>query len=392
MNCTIQQDNEIRITGRIDSGNSADFEKELFECADKIQGDITLDFSRLEYVSSAGLRVLLKLRKKFPKVNITNVSREVYEIFEMTGFAEMFNISKALRVIDITDCELIGRGGNGAVYRISNDEIVKTYRENTPDEVIEKERQYAHDAFVAGVPTAIPYDVVKVGDSLGIIFEMIKADLFSVKLNAKPDKFEDNALAYARLFKEIHQVDVANSNLPTTKSLYLNYVNRISEWYTSKEIDKLTDFINSIPDRNTVVHGDFHTNNVMVQDDELMIIDMAEMSYGHPIFDLAASYYVHMLNARIDPDAIVKYLGISVETSAKLWNKLMRVFFDTEDEEKINNYNRTIERFCMLKSALIPAIWFNMPRERKQAAVDRAREYLFPYMDELLEDLKAMNL
>ena len=65
-----------RIKGKIDSTNAAEFEKELMAAK-----PAELDASELEYISSAGLRVLLKLAKAVGDVTVNNVSSEVYEIF-----------------------------------------------------------------------------------------------------------------------------------------------------------------------------------------------------------------------------------------------------------------------------------------------------------------------
>lgn len=113
-----------QIKGRIDSTNAAEFEKKLMAAK-----PAEIDASELEYISSAGLRVLLKLAKAVGDVTVNNVSSEVYEIFEVTGFTEILNVKKALREVSIEGCQLIGKGGNGTVYRIDNETIVKVFRE-----------------------------------------------------------------------------------------------------------------------------------------------------------------------------------------------------------------------------------------------------------------------
>lgn len=75
---------------------------------------------KLEYISSAGLRVLLKLTKSVGEVSIVNVSPEVYEIFDVTGFTSILNVKKALREISVDGCEVIGAGGAGHEGAISS--------------------------------------------------------------------------------------------------------------------------------------------------------------------------------------------------------------------------------------------------------------------------------
>ena len=118
----------IELAGRIDSGNAASVEESILAQLDGAGiVPIVLDAAGLEYISSAGLRVLLRLRKKYPDIVVTGVRSEIYEIFEMTGFTEMMNVEKAYRVVSVEGCEVIGQGANGTIYRIDRDNVVKVY-------------------------------------------------------------------------------------------------------------------------------------------------------------------------------------------------------------------------------------------------------------------------
>ncbi len=68
-----------------------------------------LDADNLEYISIAGLRVMLRLRKSEPNLAIINTSPEVYSVFEMTGFTEMMKIEKTYPRISIECCEFIAK-------------------------------------------------------------------------------------------------------------------------------------------------------------------------------------------------------------------------------------------------------------------------------------------
>lgn len=78
---------QITLSGRIDSTNAAETENRIASAAAGAE-EIVLDATKLEYISSAGLRVLLRIRKTHPELRIRNVSPEVYDILEMTGFTE----------------------------------------------------------------------------------------------------------------------------------------------------------------------------------------------------------------------------------------------------------------------------------------------------------------
>ena len=74
----------IAVEGRVDASNAAAAEKKIFHIKSEKPGKHTvLDADKLEYISSAGLRVILRLRKEAPKLAIINVAADVYEVFEM---------------------------------------------------------------------------------------------------------------------------------------------------------------------------------------------------------------------------------------------------------------------------------------------------------------------
>ena len=83
----------IALNGHIDSSNAADVEKEINQLRDENTFEnVYLDAENLEYISSAGLRIILRLRKNYSELKIMNVHPDVYEILDMTGFTEMIDL------------------------------------------------------------------------------------------------------------------------------------------------------------------------------------------------------------------------------------------------------------------------------------------------------------
>ena len=84
----------LKLNGRLDTTTSPDLEEELNASLEGIE-DLHFDFSELEYISSAGLRVLLSAQKKMKKqgeMSISGVNDVISEIFEMTGFSDILTI------------------------------------------------------------------------------------------------------------------------------------------------------------------------------------------------------------------------------------------------------------------------------------------------------------
>ena len=98
----------VCLLGHIDSGNAGALEEEIRAAREESEAEkLLLDAEDLEYISSAGLRVILRLRKQQPDLKIVNVSPEVYEILDMTGFTEMMEVRKAYRKLSVQGCEII---------------------------------------------------------------------------------------------------------------------------------------------------------------------------------------------------------------------------------------------------------------------------------------------
>lgn len=84
----------MKLGGRLDTTTAPELEKAFEENMD-VSKDLILDMKELEYISSAGLRVLLAAKKKMNqsgKMKLTGVSDEVMEVFEITGFSDILTI------------------------------------------------------------------------------------------------------------------------------------------------------------------------------------------------------------------------------------------------------------------------------------------------------------
>ena len=286
----------IFLSGRIKADNASAVDAELSKIIKSNPSNaLVLDATDLEYIASAGLRVLMKCRKASKKkVAIQNVSKAVFDVLEMTSFTKLFEVSKKPREISIEGCPQVGMGLSSKVYRLDPETIVKVYDRKVPFYKISREIDLAKKAFVLGVPTAISYDLVNVDGAYGVVFEMI-ADATAVgdALQANDCRdFDEIMKKFATLLKTLHQTEATkDSGLPSIKGTWLDWAKGMSAYYTQEEYDMLRRLIEEIPDRNTLVHCDFHAGNTLYQDGEVVVIDMADFGFGHPVFDFAAGSF-----------------------------------------------------------------------------------------------------
>ena len=84
----------IALEGRLDTTTAPELEQMLKDSMDSVN-ELTIDFSKLDYISSAGLRVLLSAHKVMSKkggMKVVNVNEIVKEVFDVTGFADILDI------------------------------------------------------------------------------------------------------------------------------------------------------------------------------------------------------------------------------------------------------------------------------------------------------------
>ena len=352
----------LYLSGRIDANNAADIETEIADVLAKNPGlTPTFDASELEYISSAGLRVLLKYRKAFRKdLDVLNVSSDVYEIFAVTGFTELLNVKKKLREISLDGLEVIGGGGFSTVYRLDPETIVKVFTNPTATLAgAEKDRMISREVFMHDIPTAIAYDVVKAGDKYGLVYEMIDADTVAGTLNKHPERLEELSLKMARLMKKLHTTEFTPGTFPDArdfmrKHLQLPFSKGIITAEDKAQIDGLID---RIPSRNTFVHMDYHPKNVMLNGNELVLIDVGDAGLGHPIVDLLVTY-AHLVfigrmaehHGKGDPvvEHHAKTLGLDHKTLAAVWDIMMSEYFGTTDTETLRRYEEVIGGYAPL--------------------------------------------
>ena len=85
----------ISIEGRLDTTTAPELENEISGAFEGIN-QVNLDFTTLEYISSAGLRIILGMQKQMNRqggaMTVRNVSAEIMEIFDVTGFSDILTI------------------------------------------------------------------------------------------------------------------------------------------------------------------------------------------------------------------------------------------------------------------------------------------------------------
>ena len=319
--------------GELNSYNADVMEKEVDEVlsSSKFQ-TLNLDFAKLNYISSAGLRIILKIKQKHDDSHVINANLDVYDVLQMTGFTNIMDVKKAMREMSVEGAEIIGEGFFSTVYRIDKDTIIKVFNRTSDEKQIERELKLAKQAFVLGIPTAISFDIVKVKNKLGVRFEML--DCMSLK-NAfikYPEKYDELLNKYVDLLKKINTTECFDPSVPSIKKFFLEKVDAIKHLLDEAHYEKLLGLMKSVPERSTFVHGDCHFKNIMVQGEDFLLIDMDTLSVGHPIFELANLRCPYVAFEEDAPGNCEQFFGMKAEYCVKLYDDIIRLYFGKEDE------------------------------------------------------------
>ena len=373
----------VSFDGRLDTEAAVKFEAELAEvCSGNPHTSMIFDAEKLDYVASSGLRIILKLAKTEKNFSVENVSPAVFSVFEMTGFTRIINIRKALRKIDLEKCERIGFGGNGAVYRVSEDEIVKVNYNPATYADLDMELAKAKEAFLLGIPTAISFDLVDCGEGRrGVVYETIKSRTLGETIQSSPELMDELTEKYVGQLNILHAVHTDNPVFGSAKDNYRKQVENASKFLTEEEGKMLEQILDVLPEGDRLCHCDAHPKNIMIQNGDMLWIDMEGMSVGHPIYDLISIAVI--LNGIRTDEMTLGICGMDIQTVLKFKDCFIRKYFKTEDPEMIQRYGSILDALRLIRTVFAVGFTSKNTEEFRPAIIAMARQVFFPNIQKI---------
>ncbi len=245
---------------------------------------------------------------------------------------------KEYREISVDGCACIGRGAKSEVYRYSDELIVKVYNHLNTYKDVERERSLARTAFIMGLPTAISFGIVSVGDKYGAMYELIDAKTFSELIAKSPEHVAYYAETLADLAHSIHGIQADEDTIFPDASLQLeSWVNRALSDEEPELADRIMSLVSGLPAGFGLVHGDFHTGNVFLSNGEPLIIDLDRMSVGPPIVDISSVYLFYVGFTELGPGKIEDFMGFSAEVAGRFYAAFIKQYLGTDDAAAIES-------------------------------------------------------
>ena len=238
-------------------------------------------------------------------------------------------MEQQFKQIDLGDLKPFAKGGTGECYRINEDTIIKLYYEGFPVDRILHEKDGARAALVAGVPTAISFDLVQARNRLGVMFELIQGRTLSELVVQDPDRAPQLGGILASIGKTLHNAEVRKTDLPSPTLAIRKELVKI-DYMSEEAVHRIEQYLNLLDQEKHYVHGDLHPNNVVVSVNGPMLVDMGGFSVGSAMFDLASLRFSLFESPDAKKEGRSSFNGMSHEEEQAFYQGFMQTYFGGE--------------------------------------------------------------
>ena len=178
-------------------------------------------------------------------------------------------------------------------------------------------------------------------------------------------------------------IDISRRNAETLNNAFDGRL------FTADEMNLIYKLYGKIPERDTIVHGNFHTRNAYVQNGELVLINMIETGVGHPIYEFANMYLPFIYLVHKSKEDVAALVGIDHYTAADFFAEIVRRYFKDFSEEdylQLKDVMQVLSHIKLMSSSL-PA-FSEMESEKRTEYLlkmkERLNEIYFSRADEVL--------
>jgi len=226
----------------------------------------------------------------------------------------------------------IAQGRTAEIYLWDEQHVLKLYRDWCPSDWADYEARVATAIYEAGVPSPALSEIVEVNGRRGLIYQRIQGISMLQDMNARPWLLLKHARSLAELHVQIHQKSI--DGLPKYKDR-LQYDIRNTQYLGQDLGNKALAQLDSLPDGQTLCHGDFHPGNIILTPAGPIVIDWMTASAGSPWADVART----SLLLSIGPKSAGKLVSPIIKIAIRLYyraylNRYHTLVPDTKNELK----------------------------------------------------------
>ena len=302
------------------------------------RGDVYVvyDCSTLAWIDMEGIGVFKDLRASGKRFGFKNLNADIKLLFKVEGLEEYLEGNDKLPEIDLSKCEKVNEGANGIIYRVSDDIVAKTFKEEPDYYDIVKQRIALKNAFVCGVPAPLSFGYAVYNDRIVMLMELINSKSLLQIIRSGQD-YDDYIIRYAQLIKMPHEIQDEQTLKKFMRDLFgreiLGKADRCDSVLPEEYRGRARKIIEEVDLPECLVHGDIHPKNIMISGDEMLFIDFDSFSTGKAVYDLGALYRTFFCNENRGVTDFNAFLKISFDECQKIWDIFIGEYYKDEKEE-----------------------------------------------------------
>lgn len=269
---------------------------------------------------------------------------------------------KPIRIDGLTP---FARGASGEVYRLDEETILKLYYEGFSEKEALVEKDRARLALVAGIPTAISFETVQVGQRKGVVYEMIQGPTMSEMVAAEPERAGELGGVFAEIAETLHHAEGRKTDLPRATEP-IRYALGRQDYLPERALRRIDALLGELDAAQGYVHGDFHSNNVILSQNGPILLDMGLFSVGSPLFDIATVYFSLFSSPEATASDRSSFTGLSRQEAREFWQGFEARYFGGLDAETAGRLHQVVllkkMRFAALYGHKYPPEYARMVR------------------------------
>ena len=235
-------------------------------------------------------------------------------------------------------------------------------------------------AFRATGVTPRPYEVVRIGQRYGVIVEYVRGFSLGFHLTIGSYSPVEAGELFGDISLRMHSIELREGY--DMHALFVGMARCVAPHLPARHAERLIELVSAIPPRDTLLHGDIHAGNVIINRSGAHLIDMDTISFGHPVFDLAISeaHVYHGIAQKVVD------LSIGIESATRsadtLWDATLRRYFLGRSEDEIARIAKRIEILALLTRCCGGPLYFEEDMEETERWISQHVETF----EELLAD------
>jgi uncharacterized protein (TIGR02172 family) len=254
---------------------------------------------------------------------------------------------EAYERINLDEYIQTGEGGTAQAYtRKDGKTLAKLYNPGFEADRAAAEFLTARTVYELGVPTPEPYRLVTDGERFGAEYELIpNKRSFTRIISEEPERLQEISLTFANWARTLHSTTADTKRLRSYKQV-------LTQFYLEKNLvpeafkERALAFLETVPEPETLLHGDLQIGNIITDGDRTLWIDVGEFSYGCPEWDLAM---VWIMCHRMTAQRAENLFHVTPETMKAHWDIFYPAYMGSTDPQVLGPYIKRLMPFYAFK-------------------------------------------